>query len=92
MRQRSRVVWLQAGDGNTKFFHGKAGQRKKTNTIMKLKDSDGVKRRDDDNCEKLLISYFSSLFTSSHFTNISNLCEVVKGKLTEDHKSWCTEQ
>jgi hypothetical protein len=41
-RQRSRAVWLQDEDRNTKFFHNKASQRAKVNEIKKLKDEDGV--------------------------------------------------
>ncbi|XP_074265977.1 uncharacterized protein LOC141588432 [Silene latifolia] len=40
-RQRSRALWLQEGDRNTKFFHKKAGQRKQKNHIAKLIDDDG---------------------------------------------------
>lgn len=91
-RERSQAVWLKGGDKNTKFFHGKDGQRKKINMILKLKNSNGARKRGDDNCEKILISYFSDLFAYSHPTNISSLCEVVKGKLSETHKTWCSEQ
>ncbi|CAI8612048.1 unnamed protein product [Vicia faba] len=40
-RQRSRVMWLNHGDQNTKFFHGKVSQRRKTNTNCKLSDLTG---------------------------------------------------
>lgn len=85
-RQRSRAVWLMEGDKNTNFFHGKANQRRKTNEIQKLKDSDGVWWKGEDHVERILIDYFSDIFSSSNPGDIDVVCEVVRGKLNNDHK------
>uniref|UniRef100_A0A2N9J2G5 Zinc knuckle CX2CX4HX4C domain-containing protein n=1 Tax=Fagus sylvatica TaxID=28930 RepID=A0A2N9J2G5_FAGSY len=45
-RQRSRVMWLSEGDRNTRYFHGRASQRRRRNKILGLKDEDGVWRED----------------------------------------------
>lgn len=39
-RLRSRQLWLQAGDANTKFFHMAANGRRRVNKIHKLKVGD----------------------------------------------------
>jgi len=39
--QRSRQNWLTDGDKNTAFFHQKATQRRRTNTIHRLQTADG---------------------------------------------------
>jgi hypothetical protein len=39
-RLKSRAVWLENGDENTKFFHAYAKGRKEANTIWSLKDQE----------------------------------------------------
>ena len=41
-RQRSRQLWLAAGDANTKFFHQAANARRRTNRIGRLRLGDSV--------------------------------------------------
>ena len=40
-RQRSRVAWVKDGDKNTRFFHTKATQRRRMNSIKGLFDEAG---------------------------------------------------
>ena len=40
-RLKSRALWLECGDNNTKFFHAYAIGRKVVNTIWSLRDKDG---------------------------------------------------
>ncbi|KAF8080175.1 hypothetical protein N665_0969s0004 [Sinapis alba] len=40
-RMKSRVLWLQAGDRNTKYFHAKTRQRRKYNIIIHIQDEKG---------------------------------------------------
>lgn len=89
-RQKSRAVWLKDGDKNTKFFHGKENQRRKINEISKMKDEHGILWRGDKNVERLLVNYFSSLFTTSDPVNMELTCEVIRDRLSAYHISWCS--
>lgn len=40
--QRSRVHWYKEGDRNTKFFHARASERRKKNSILGLWNSEGL--------------------------------------------------
>ncbi|XP_058746012.1 uncharacterized protein LOC131618873 [Vicia villosa] len=84
-RQKSIVVWLQYGDKNSKFFHKKDNHRRQTNLISKLKDEAGYWWRGEDNVERLMVSYFSNLFSSSMHENIEeDVCNLVLEILNKD--------
>lgn len=90
-RQKSKAVWLKEGDKNTKFFHGKANQRRKVNEIANLKDDHGAWWNDYENVERLLVNYFSDLFTCSEPEMMAQTCDVVQNRLTEADKNWCSQ-
>lgn len=90
-RKKSMRVWLKHGNGNMKFFHRKADQRRKTNTINKLKDDNGYWWRGDIKCERVLVKYFSDIFSSFIPTNIQEVCLLVQGKLRPEPIRWCEE-
>ncbi|PNX60422.1 hypothetical protein L195_g060173, partial [Trifolium pratense] len=80
-KQRSRELWLQHGDKNTKFFHMKANIRRSKNQIEKITDSQGHTHNDDDGIEKVLVNHFKTLFTKQDTQDITDTIQVVAGKI-----------
>lgn len=64
-RQRSKALWLQNRDRNTKFFHGKASDRRRRNLIEGILDQNNFWREDTQEIEHEVCRYFHELFTSS---------------------------
>jgi hypothetical protein len=58
------------------------------NAIKKLNDEAGVWWRGEEYVERVLKNYFEELFLSSNPINIEATCQVVNGKLSNEHKSW----
>eukprot|EP00253_Pinus_taeda_P033361 PITA_33361 len=63
-RQKSRAIWLKAGDENTKFFHNYAKGRKSANTIWKLKDQNGREASSFEDLSRMGKAHFQNLFTA----------------------------
>lgn len=40
-RPKSRILWLQAGNKNMKYFHAKTKQRRSYNRILHIQDDEG---------------------------------------------------
>ncbi|XP_024199901.1 uncharacterized protein LOC112203116 [Rosa chinensis] len=57
-KQRAKVFWLSDGDMKTKFFHQRATNRRRKNTIKGLFDDDGNWCTDDKDLEHVVLSYF----------------------------------
>ena len=65
LKQRSIVDWLEKGDKNKKFFHAKASQWHRRNTISNLKNSRGHWCGDITELESTMVDYFRGIFQSS---------------------------
>ncbi|XP_074337163.1 uncharacterized protein LOC141674333 [Apium graveolens] len=63
-RQRSKQLWLQAGDQNSKFFHMYASNRRRNNQINKLKNEEDQWVEWESGLAELMSGYFSTLFTA----------------------------
>lgn len=61
-KQKARCDWLQLGDRNTKFFHSRTIQRRKSNNITVLCLTDGVWYTDQDILQNAAIKYFANLY------------------------------
>ena len=83
-QQRSRALWLQSGDWNTKFFHCQATHRRRRNHIKGLRDNMGLWQSWDANVEKIIVSYYKDLFDSSTPGEFLEVLEGVEQVVTDD--------
>ncbi|XP_030479294.1 uncharacterized protein LOC115696538 [Cannabis sativa] len=57
-RQRSKQLWLQEGDSDSKYFHAKATSRKKHNTIIRLMNDVGDWVTWEDELPNVMVALF----------------------------------
>ncbi|XP_021803305.1 uncharacterized protein LOC110747435, partial [Prunus avium] len=62
-QQKSRVMWLQEGDRNTKFFHLTTIIRRRRNRIEKLQNDSGEWVENSNGLKELAVNYFLDLFS-----------------------------
>ncbi|KAF8104398.1 hypothetical protein N665_0172s0030 [Sinapis alba] len=55
-RTKSRVLWLQAGDKNTRFFHAKTKQRRNFNRIIHIQDEAGTHYSKNEDIQNHIVS------------------------------------
>ncbi|CAH9101612.1 unnamed protein product, partial [Cuscuta epithymum] len=63
-KQRAKDFWLKEGGVNTKFFHNSVKQRRRINTMKRLKRSDGTWVSDRSQLKMMVEEYFRDLFRS----------------------------
>ncbi|XP_042944657.1 uncharacterized protein LOC122278542 [Carya illinoinensis] len=87
--QRSKALWIQAGDQNSRYFHSKASHRKKKNTIKRLQDEQNQWKEGRD-MEELVVNYFQQLFSSSeerdHTESVARVESKVTSRMNEELK------
>ncbi|KAL0381479.1 UNVERIFIED_CONTAM: putative mitochondrial protein [Sesamum angustifolium] len=65
-KQRSKDLWLKERDRNTGFFYAKARLRHHTNSIRRLRNTDGSWLESAEEVQRCILEYFQGVFTYSN--------------------------
>ena len=90
-RQCSKVHWYREGVRNTKFFHARASERRKKNTILGLWNDDGIWCESKESITATTISYFEKIYTTSSPTGINEVISAIPRHVTEDMNTELTK-
>ena len=83
-RQRSKSLWLKAGDRNTSFFHAVASKRKRNNMISRIKDGQGNWVEKYDEIAVVFTGYFKEIFDTSHPHEMERIFQATEIKVNEE--------
>ncbi|KAL9241978.1 hypothetical protein vseg_016026 [Gypsophila vaccaria] len=88
LSQKANVTWLKDGDENTRFFHTHIRAKQIRNSILQLRDMNGILHTGYQEIENAFLIYYQSLLGTSKSTDGVNLPIVRQGSLiTEDHST-----
>lgn len=81
-RQRSRVLWLQAGDQNYSFFHAVTRGRKALNRFSVIEDEQGSEVHEEKKITETVAGFYEKLFTAASSTQLQVVEEAIQPKIT----------
>lgn len=68
-KQRSKTDWLKNDDRNIKYFHRKASQRRKWNSIDCIQNQDEEWLETKDQIKAYVVAFFKGLYTAGEAEN-----------------------
>ena len=86
-KQKSRALWLNEGDQNTKFFHNRASHRYKRNRIEELKNEAGIVCTDEGEISNILIDFYQHLFISAAQSHMEEVLREIPTMITEEQNA-----
>ena len=82
--QRSRALWVQCGDRNTKFFHEMASNRRRRNRIEGLCDKEGIWRENKEEVDGIILDYFKEIYSTSFPVEFGSSLRVLDRRVSDD--------
>ena len=89
-QQRSHVHWMVSGDQNSSYFHNRASQQFRRNSITELKDSQGRLASSEEEVSGMIIDYYKKLFTSSNPHNIEEVVQFTNQVVSDEMNNCLT--
>ena len=85
-KQKSRVMWLRAGDRNTSYFHSITKARRNRMNLTFIQDDHGVIQRGHKNIAKVAEDYFQRLYSSTAdpSTHFSKVFQGFQARVTDE--------
>ena len=90
-KQRSRQEWLKHGDKNTKFFHSKAKQRERRNSIKRIKNNAGQLYDTEEDIAQVFVRHFQDLFCANSDIDMDPVVEKVQRKISDEMRRMLDE-
>ena len=82
--QRSRILWANQADKNSKYFHCCATKRFRKNTLEGIRDEEGVWKTTKEDVGEVMVNYYNSLFTSIEGSVSASMLECVPTMIDEE--------
>ena len=79
--------WMVSGDKNTSYFHNRASQKFRRNTITALRGQNGEMVSGEDEIAALAMGYYKSLFSSSTLDNFEDVVQHTQRVVSEEMNS-----
>lgn len=83
-QQKSRVMWLMAGDQNIQYFHASTKQRRTQNQIIGILNSNGLWMEKEVEIEQITIEYFQDIFSSTGISDLETSLRNIPQSVTQE--------
>ena len=78
LRLKSRAVWLEVGDNNSKFFHHFANHKRVSNSIWELKNKYCIMLGEQSTIMKELVRHFQEIYNQDQSLTLPQQLKVLK--------------